>query len=184
MRGLCCALPNLILGHRGQCDFPVAQESEPADGGRATQGLEERQKSRQSAFDLTFTPSSVPLFAARAVQRRLKSPWPKKRKSLYQGCVDFDAPPDYMTRPPQPPLYVFVLDVSNRAVQVRVCVPARDREGTRARGARRKSPRSACLCSTSPTGRCRWAGEREGGRGRAAERASDRGGGWAWRGKG
>ncbi|CAO3702563.1 unnamed protein product [Rhizopus stolonifer] len=39
------------------------------------------------------------------------------RPELNYGCVDFIAPADYIVRPPQPPAYVFVIDVSFQAVQ-------------------------------------------------------------------
>ena len=40
-----------------------------------------------------------------------------KRAELNYGCVEFVAPTEYMVRPPQPPAYVFVIDVSYSAVQ-------------------------------------------------------------------
>lgn len=39
------------------------------------------------------------------------------RNEINHGVVEFIAPPEYMVRPPQPPVYVFVLDVSIHAVQ-------------------------------------------------------------------
>lgn len=39
------------------------------------------------------------------------------RPELNYGCVDFIAPAEYTIRPPQPPVYVFVLDTSYQAVQ-------------------------------------------------------------------
>ncbi|KAI9263739.1 hypothetical protein BY458DRAFT_477111 [Sporodiniella umbellata] len=39
------------------------------------------------------------------------------RPELNYGCVDFVAPADYIVRPPQPPCYVFVIDVSFQSVQ-------------------------------------------------------------------
>ncbi|KAI8967408.1 hypothetical protein BDF20DRAFT_900917 [Mycotypha africana] len=39
------------------------------------------------------------------------------RPELNYGCVDFVAPSEYMVRPPQPPVYVFVIDTSFQAVQ-------------------------------------------------------------------
>lgn len=39
------------------------------------------------------------------------------RNEINYGVVEFVAPPEYMVRPPQPPVYVFVLDVSAHAVQ-------------------------------------------------------------------
>ncbi|KAL0077644.1 Sec23/Sec24 trunk domain-containing protein [Phycomyces blakesleeanus] len=39
------------------------------------------------------------------------------RLELNHGCVDFVAPAEYMVRPPQPPVYVFVIDTSFQAVQ-------------------------------------------------------------------
>lgn len=39
------------------------------------------------------------------------------RLELNYGCVDFVAPLEYIVRPPQPPVYVFVIDVSFQAVQ-------------------------------------------------------------------
>jgi len=38
------------------------------------------------------------------------------RPELSQGSVEFVAPPEYMVRPPQPPVYMFVIDVSFSAV--------------------------------------------------------------------
>jgi protein transport protein SEC24 len=40
-----------------------------------------------------------------------------QRPELTQGSVEFVAPAEYMVRPPQPPVYVFVIDVSFHAVQ-------------------------------------------------------------------
>lgn len=40
-----------------------------------------------------------------------------ERPELSQGCVEFVAPVEYSTRPPVPPIYVFVIDVSAQAVQ-------------------------------------------------------------------
>jgi len=40
-----------------------------------------------------------------------------QRPELCKGSVEFVAPGEYMVRPPQPPVYVFVLDVSTAAVQ-------------------------------------------------------------------
>ncbi|KAI8327002.1 hypothetical protein EDC96DRAFT_612936 [Choanephora cucurbitarum] len=39
------------------------------------------------------------------------------RYELNYGCVDFIAPADYIMRPPQPPVYVFVIDTSFQAIQ-------------------------------------------------------------------
>ncbi|RCI03200.1 COPII subunit, partial [Rhizopus stolonifer] len=39
------------------------------------------------------------------------------RPELNYGCVDFMASTDYIVRPPQPPVYVFVIDTSFQAVQ-------------------------------------------------------------------
>ncbi|KAK4687289.1 protein transport protein SEC24, partial [Tremellales sp. Uapishka_1] len=39
------------------------------------------------------------------------------RKELNHSVVDFIAPTEYMVRPPQPPVYAFVIDVSQPAVQ-------------------------------------------------------------------
>ncbi|KAG0170858.1 COPII subunit [Apophysomyces sp. BC1034] len=39
------------------------------------------------------------------------------RPELNHGCVDFVAPAEYMVRPPQPPVYVFLIDTSYQAVQ-------------------------------------------------------------------
>ena len=44
-------------------------------------------------------------------QRRDKS----QRPELSHCSVEFVAPGDYMVRPPQPPVYFFVIDVSNTA---------------------------------------------------------------------
>ena len=38
-----------------------------------------------------------------------------QRPELHQGCVEFVAPAEYMVRPPQAPVYMFVLDVSPQA---------------------------------------------------------------------
>ena len=40
-----------------------------------------------------------------------------ERPELNYGSVEYVAPADYMVRPPQPPAFVFVIDVSARAVQ-------------------------------------------------------------------
>ncbi|CAB5132532.1 hypothetical protein RhiirA5_364598 [Rhizophagus irregularis] len=40
-----------------------------------------------------------------------------KRAELNHGVVEFVAPTEYMVRPPQPPVYLFVIDVSYPAVQ-------------------------------------------------------------------
>ena len=40
-----------------------------------------------------------------------------ERPELSQGCVEFVAPVEYSTRPPMPPSYFFVIDVSAQAVQ-------------------------------------------------------------------
>ena len=39
-----------------------------------------------------------------------------QRPELCKGCVELVAPGEYMVRPPQPPVYVFVVDVSAAAV--------------------------------------------------------------------
>jgi protein transport protein SEC24 len=39
------------------------------------------------------------------------------RLELNYGCVDFVAPAEYTVRPPQPPVYAFVIDTSYQAVQ-------------------------------------------------------------------
>ncbi|RCI06243.1 COPII subunit, partial [Rhizopus stolonifer] len=39
------------------------------------------------------------------------------RPELNYGCVDYVASPEFMSRPPQPPVYVFVIDTSAIAVQ-------------------------------------------------------------------
>ncbi|KAI7898044.1 Sec23/Sec24 trunk domain-containing protein [Cokeromyces recurvatus] len=39
------------------------------------------------------------------------------RAELNYGCVDFIAPAEYIVRPPQPPVYVFVIDTSFQAAQ-------------------------------------------------------------------
>ena len=40
-----------------------------------------------------------------------------QRSELCKASVEFVAPGDYMVRPPQPPAYVFVIDVSSTSVQ-------------------------------------------------------------------
>jgi hypothetical protein len=40
-----------------------------------------------------------------------------ERPELVSGSVEYVAPADYMVRPPQPPAFVFVIDVSARSVQ-------------------------------------------------------------------
>ncbi|KAI8337515.1 Sec23/Sec24 trunk domain-containing protein [Chlamydoabsidia padenii] len=49
------------------------------------------------------------------VQQKQADRW--QRAELNYGCVDFVAPADYMMRPPQPPVYIFVLDTSFQAIQ-------------------------------------------------------------------
>lgn len=39
------------------------------------------------------------------------------RAELNYGCVDYVASSDFMSRPPQPPVYVFVIDTSLEAIQ-------------------------------------------------------------------
>mmetsp|Transcript_110690 Transcript_110690/g.313064 ORF Transcript_110690/g.313064 Transcript_110690/m.313064 type:complete len:759 (-) Transcript_110690:51-2327(-) len=39
-----------------------------------------------------------------------------QRPELSKGCVDYIAPGEYMVRPPQPPVFLFVIDVSYTAV--------------------------------------------------------------------
>ena len=39
-----------------------------------------------------------------------------KRPELTHGVLEFVAPTEYMVRPPQPPVYLFVIDVSYHAV--------------------------------------------------------------------
>lgn len=39
------------------------------------------------------------------------------RAELNHSVVDFIAPAEYMLRPPPPPVYVFLIDVSHSAVQ-------------------------------------------------------------------
>ena len=39
------------------------------------------------------------------------------RAELNHSCVEFVAPTEYMVRPPQPAVYVFLIDVSHTAVQ-------------------------------------------------------------------
>ena len=40
-----------------------------------------------------------------------------KRPELVKGSVEFVAPTEYMVRPPMPPLYFFLIDVSISAVR-------------------------------------------------------------------
>lgn len=40
-----------------------------------------------------------------------------ERPELKSGAVEFVAPQEYMVRPPMPPVYMFVMDVSYNAVQ-------------------------------------------------------------------
>lgn len=39
------------------------------------------------------------------------------RSELNYGCVDYVATPEFMSRPPQPPVYVFLIDTSLEAIQ-------------------------------------------------------------------
>ncbi|KAG2235504.1 hypothetical protein INT48_007902 [Thamnidium elegans] len=39
------------------------------------------------------------------------------RPELNYGCVDYAATPEFMSRPPQPPVYIFVIDTSLEAIQ-------------------------------------------------------------------
>mmetsp|Transcript_23629 Transcript_23629/g.43888 ORF Transcript_23629/g.43888 Transcript_23629/m.43888 type:complete len:1164 (+) Transcript_23629:320-3811(+) len=39
-----------------------------------------------------------------------------ERPELHKGCIEIVAPQEYLIRPPQPPVYVFVIDVSFEAV--------------------------------------------------------------------
>lgn len=39
------------------------------------------------------------------------------RPELNYGCVEYLAPTDYMVRPPQPPVFLFIIDVSASAVK-------------------------------------------------------------------
>lgn len=51
-----------------------------------------------------------------------------QRPELTKGSVEFIAPAEYMVRPPMPPLYFFLIDVSISAVQsgmLEVKFPAR-----------------------------------------------------------
>ncbi|KAI7872890.1 hypothetical protein BDF14DRAFT_1877347 [Spinellus fusiger] len=50
-----------------------------------------------------------------AVQQQQANRW--DRDELNHGCVDFIAPAEYMVRPPQPPVYVFLIDTSYQAIQ-------------------------------------------------------------------
>lgn len=40
-----------------------------------------------------------------------------ERPELYSGSIDFVASSEYMNRPPMPPTYIFLLDVSQQAVE-------------------------------------------------------------------
>eukprot|EP01114_Cavostelium_apophysatum_P023174 TRINITY_DN864_c0_g1_i2.p1 TRINITY_DN864_c0_g1~~TRINITY_DN864_c0_g1_i2.p1 ORF type:complete len:800 (+),score=151.47 TRINITY_DN864_c0_g1_i2:45-2444(+) len=39
-----------------------------------------------------------------------------ERPELHKGCVEFVAPSEYMVRPPQPPCYLFVIDVGYQSI--------------------------------------------------------------------
>ena len=41
----------------------------------------------------------------------------ENRPELYSGSVDFIASNEYMNRPPMPPTFIFLLDVSQQAVE-------------------------------------------------------------------
>ena len=41
----------------------------------------------------------------------------RARAELNQSCIEFVAPTEYMVRPPQPAVYVFLIDISHTAVQ-------------------------------------------------------------------
>ena len=38
------------------------------------------------------------------------------RAELNQSCIEFVAPTEYMVRPPQPAVYVFLIDISHTAI--------------------------------------------------------------------
>jgi protein transport protein SEC24 len=40
-----------------------------------------------------------------------------QRAELNHGVVEYIAPSEYLVRPPQPPVYTFLLDISHSAVQ-------------------------------------------------------------------
>ncbi|KAH8556251.1 hypothetical protein BGW37DRAFT_417351 [Umbelopsis sp. PMI_123] len=66
--------------------------------------------------NMCFLLNEVPsAFDRDAVTSQPADRW--KRAELNYGCVEFVAPTEYMVRPPQPPAYVFVIDVSYSAVQ-------------------------------------------------------------------
>lgn len=68
-------------------------------------------------FSITFLPYSVPgdYFAhLDATGQRIDL---DQRPELTKGSVDFVAPTEYMVRPPMPPLYFFLIDVSIAAVR-------------------------------------------------------------------
>lgn len=68
-------------------------------------------------YSITSTPCSVPgdYFAhLDATGRRIDL---DQRPELTKGSVDFVAPTEYMVRPPMPPLYFFLIDVSIAAVR-------------------------------------------------------------------
>jgi protein transport protein SEC24 len=52
-----------------------------------------------------------------------------QRPELARGSVEFVAPQEYMVRPPMPPVYLFVIDVSANAIasgMLPVSTPLRD----------------------------------------------------------
>ncbi|WWC69712.1 protein transporter SEC24 [Kwoniella pini CBS 10737] len=55
------------------------------------------------------------LFDWNQVENKQADRW--ARKELNHSVVEFIAPTEYMVRPPQPPVYAFVIDVSQQAVQ-------------------------------------------------------------------
>lgn len=72
------------------------------------------QKKKTNA-DSTYVSTVPPSFDWDQVTQQRIDRW--DRAELNYGCVDYVASPDFMSRPPQPPVYVFVIDTSLEAIQ-------------------------------------------------------------------